>query len=237
MDILLSVFKIVFGIGILITIHELGHALAAIACGVKVEKFSIGFGPGWKIKNVPKLNEIVISPFIIGGYAKINPKALSQKSFLKQFIVYISGILANILFAIVLLIISGYDLWSAIHGSIIFIIDTWSLIISRILDGSISTDMFMGPIGIGQMLATTTDSYLLLLVTLSLGLAIFNLLLLPPLDGGRILISLLEKIFGPQKIKNISNVLMIVGIILLITLFVFITYNDIIKLYANSQIK
>lgn len=236
MDILLSVLKVVFGFGILITVHELGHALAAILCGVKIEKFSIGVGPGWKIKNVPKLNEIVISPFIFFGYIQINIEDLNQKSFFKKFIFYISGILANILLAIVLLIVSNYGVRPAIQDSILFIKITLSMIIGM-LDGSVSIDMLIGPIGIGKMLATATNSYLLLIVSLSLGLAAFNLLFLPPLDGGRILISLLEKIFGPQKMKKISISLMKIGIILLLTLFVFMTYNDIIKLFANSQIK
>src|SRR3954471_7687784 len=38
------VYFIIF-LGVLVTVHELGHFLVAKACGVKVLKFSIGFGP------------------------------------------------------------------------------------------------------------------------------------------------------------------------------------------------
>src|SRR5947207_16028574 len=42
---------VAFGIGLVIFLHELGHFLAARWCGVRVETFSLGFGPrlvGWK---------------------------------------------------------------------------------------------------------------------------------------------------------------------------------------------
>ena len=41
----LNVAEVIVGLGILIFVHELGHFLAAKACNVRVEAFSIGFGP------------------------------------------------------------------------------------------------------------------------------------------------------------------------------------------------
>jgi len=40
-----NILKVVFGLGFVIFIHELGHFVLAKWNGVKVEKFSIGFGP------------------------------------------------------------------------------------------------------------------------------------------------------------------------------------------------
>ena len=45
MAVVLSILKIAFIFGTLITVHELGHFFVAKACNVKVHKFSIGFGP------------------------------------------------------------------------------------------------------------------------------------------------------------------------------------------------
>jgi len=45
------ILLVAFGIGLVIFVHELGHFLAARRCGVRVETFSLGFGPklfGWK---------------------------------------------------------------------------------------------------------------------------------------------------------------------------------------------
>ncbi len=57
-------------LGILIFVHELGHFLVAKAFNVKVEKFSLGFGPklfGWKYGET----EYLISVFPLGGYVKM----------------------------------------------------------------------------------------------------------------------------------------------------------------------
>lgn len=45
MNFLIGLVKVVFLLGFLITIHELGHFIVAKKCKVKVKEFSIGFGP------------------------------------------------------------------------------------------------------------------------------------------------------------------------------------------------
>jgi len=74
--------------------------------------------------------------------------------------------------------------------------------------------------------------YLLRLVAfLSLGLAFFNFLPLPALDGSRLVFLVLEKIFGKKIIKpNAENTIHNVGFVLLIFLSIIITYNDIMNL-------
>ncbi|RME02701.1 MAG: RIP metalloprotease RseP [Planctomycetota bacterium] len=55
---ILYILQVVFGIGILIFVHELGHFLVAKRCGVRVETFAIGFGPrlfGWRRNKDGKL--------------------------------------------------------------------------------------------------------------------------------------------------------------------------------------
>ena len=47
--VLISAIKIIVLLGVLITIHELGHFIVAKLCNVKVNEFAIGFGPAiWK---------------------------------------------------------------------------------------------------------------------------------------------------------------------------------------------
>jgi len=59
-------------LGILIFIHELGHYLAARFCGVKVLRFSIGFGRVlWQKRLGRDQTEWAISLFPIGGYVKM----------------------------------------------------------------------------------------------------------------------------------------------------------------------
>ena len=59
-------------LGILIAVHEYGHYRVAVACGIKVLKFSIGFGKPlytWRLKN--KTTEFSVGMLPLGGYVKM----------------------------------------------------------------------------------------------------------------------------------------------------------------------
>jgi len=61
---------VAFGIGLVIFVHELGHYIAARLCGVRVETFSLGFGPrliGWR--RGPTLYQIALVP--LGGFCRM----------------------------------------------------------------------------------------------------------------------------------------------------------------------
>lgn len=109
-----SVISFVIVLGILIFVHEFGHFLFAKLFGIKVLKFSLGFGPkvvGFKGGET----EYLISAFPLGGYVKMvgeNPaeeveeqdvaRSFSQKPVWQRFIVVAGGPLFNLLFAALL---------------------------------------------------------------------------------------------------------------------------------------
>jgi regulator of sigma E protease len=113
-DILLKVGSIVLLLGGLIFVHELGHFLAAKALGVKVVKFSIGFGPrllGFRRGET----EYVVSLLPLGGYVKMagdEPGAELApedrgRGFLeappwKRFVIAFAGPAANLAFPVVI---------------------------------------------------------------------------------------------------------------------------------------
>jgi len=69
---MLTLISFVVTLGILIAVHEYGHYRVAVACGIKVLKFSIGFGKPlytWKFKN--KTTEFSIGMLPLGGYVKM----------------------------------------------------------------------------------------------------------------------------------------------------------------------
>lgn len=69
---LVTVLAFVVTLGILIAVHEYGHYRVAVACGIKVLKFSIGFGKPiftWRLKNKP--TEFSIGMLPLGGYVKM----------------------------------------------------------------------------------------------------------------------------------------------------------------------
>ena len=69
---MLTLISFVVTLAILIAVHEYGHYRVAVACGIKVLKFSIGFGKPiytWRLKNKP--TEFSIGMLPLGGYVKM----------------------------------------------------------------------------------------------------------------------------------------------------------------------
>lgn len=97
-------------------------------------------------------------------------------------------------------------------------------------------DQMSGPAGIAQVTVETTKmgfmAYMSLFALLSLNIGIFNLLPIPALDGGRIVILAVERLFK-RKInqKLVENIIM-ASFILLIGLMLFATYNDILRIFS-----
>ena len=67
---LLTIFSIVFTFGLVIFFHELGHLITAKRMGVKVEKFSLGFGPEW-FGFTRGGTRYAVSLIPVGGYVKM----------------------------------------------------------------------------------------------------------------------------------------------------------------------
>jgi len=65
-----TLFSFILVLGLLIFVHELGHFLFAKLFGVRVLKFSLGFGPRVAGKVIGE-TEYVISAFPLGGYVKM----------------------------------------------------------------------------------------------------------------------------------------------------------------------
>ena len=115
MSILITVVAFLAALGCLIVVHEFGHYLAARACGVKVLRFSVGFGkPLWMKPLGRDGTEWVIAAFPLGGYVKMLderegpvaredlPRAFNRQSVWRRLAVVIAGPAANFLLAIVL---------------------------------------------------------------------------------------------------------------------------------------
>ncbi len=69
---LLTIVAFIVALGLLIAVHEYGHYRVAVACGVKVLRFSVGFGNPllrWQPKGSP--TEFVLGAFPLGGYVRM----------------------------------------------------------------------------------------------------------------------------------------------------------------------
>ena len=110
---LLSVVSFIIAIGVLVTIHEYGHYWVARKMGVKVLRFSIGFGkPLWKRVSGADQTEYVLAAIPLGGYVKmlderegdVDPaeldRAFNRKSVWARIAIVIAGPLANLILAV-----------------------------------------------------------------------------------------------------------------------------------------
>jgi len=115
MSVLVTVFWFLVTLGILIPIHEYGHYRVARACGVKVLRFSIGFGNVvWSRRFGPDRTEFALSMIPLGGYVKMLderegtvdaaelPRAFGQRPLYQRALIVGAGPVANLVLAIAL---------------------------------------------------------------------------------------------------------------------------------------
>ena len=121
MSLIYSLFGFILAIGVLVAVHEFGHFWVARKLGVKVLRFSIGFGkPIWSKVGKVDQTEYVIASIPLGGYVKMLgegsqegvvseqdfQRAFDQQSILKRTAIVAAGPGINFLFAIVLFMMS-----------------------------------------------------------------------------------------------------------------------------------
>ena len=113
MDVLYSVIAFVVAIGVLVTVHEFGHFWVARRLGVKVLKFSIGFGRAlWTRRHGEDGTEYVVAAIPLGGYVKMldesegevaeheRHRAFNRQPLSTRVAVVVAGPAFNFLFAI-----------------------------------------------------------------------------------------------------------------------------------------
>ncbi|MCP4077861.1 MAG: RIP metalloprotease RseP [Gammaproteobacteria bacterium] len=125
MSVFQSALAFIAAIGILVTIHEFGHYWVARLCGVKVLRFSVGFGkPLWTKKAGIDQTEYVLAAIPLGGYVKMLDeregevaeeeleRAFNRQHVSKRLAIVVAGPMFNFLFAIAaysLMYISGVN--------------------------------------------------------------------------------------------------------------------------------
>jgi regulator of sigma E protease len=115
MSLLITLIAFVVALGCLIVVPEFGHYAVARACGVKVLRFSVGFGtPVWARRLGRDATEWVIAAFPLGGYVKMLderegrvdaadlPRAFNRQPVWRRIAIVAAGPAANFLLAIVL---------------------------------------------------------------------------------------------------------------------------------------
>ncbi len=110
-----TVLAFLLTLGVLIVVHEYGHYRVAVACGVKVLRFSIGFGRViWRHQKSPDHTEFVLSALPLGGYVRMLDEreapvsaaelgqAFNRKTLWQRTAIVAAGPVANLLLAVLL---------------------------------------------------------------------------------------------------------------------------------------
>ena len=112
LSILWSFVAFIIALGVLITVHEFGHFWVARRCGVRVERFSIGFGKALWQRRDKQGTEYVIALIPLGGYVKmldervesvpaeLRHQAFNNKAIWQRASIIAAGPVANFIFAV-----------------------------------------------------------------------------------------------------------------------------------------
>lgn len=241
----------IVGFLLLITIHEGGHFIAAKLVGVRVNEFSVGMGP---VIYQKQKNDTLYSfrAFPVGGYCALagedeesdDPYAFTNASFFKKFVVLVAGSFNNLLagFIIFICVYSIVANGQVGFGRVLEVscLDFWDVatsifqFIGGLFKGTSSVNDLSGVVGIVSVVSQTAEVGLLnvvyLIGILSVNLGVVNLLPIPALDGGRILLSFINVLCGKKISEKAEGIINAIGLMLLLALMVYLVFKDSIAL-------
>lgn len=245
---LINALKIIFLLGILIFIHEGGHFIVAKLCKIKVNEFALGFGPTL-ISTTKGETKYAIHLIPLGGYVNLEGEeersdvegSFSNASIPKKIAILLAGGTVNIVFGVLIYLgLSIYicDNANAIEKIQFAFSNTGDYIVSifkglkELFTGRVGFNQMTGIVGISNMVVKTSGivNYLYLMGVISLSLGITNLLPFPPLDGGKIIIYIIEAIRRKPLNETFETKLQLAGFTLLILLSIYVTYLDILRI-------
>lgn len=132
----------------------------------------------------------------------------------------------------------SHDFVAAIRfafGKFFSMIEQMFFTVTYLFTGKLSVKMLSGPVGIYSVVDTASSqgfmSLLSLLAMISVNVGFINLLPFPAFDGCHALFLIIEKLKGSPVNQKVENTIHNIGFILLMLLMIYITYNDILRLF------
>ncbi|OHB64671.1 MAG: hypothetical protein A2168_02980 [Planctomycetes bacterium RBG_13_50_24] len=128
-------------------------------------------------------------------------------------------------------VIMGY------RKTVMFVAQTY-VTLRRLIGGLVSPKDLMGPVGIMTLSYRIVAErpfvyYVYFLGLISAAIAVFNFLPLPPLDGGLVVLLLVEKIKGSALSERVQAIVAYAGWAVIGTLILYVTFNDIVRNFFN----
>lgn len=235
----MGVILAIFGLGILIFLHELGHLLAARATGLPVTRFSIGMGPVLFSRTYNGV-EWAFSALPFGGYVMFDGESevYEKADPWRKIVTALAGPMANLVVGVILYIIAMS--WATGSFALIPGLEKTGVAIEQlfktlylIFSGQVGLNDLGGPVmmvSAGASIAHDFTKFLNYIAFLSLNLAIFNLLPIPALDGGQILMLLWTRFMGRQPSERIQTAMVGGSFVVLLGLIAYVTLQDVHRL-------
>ena len=236
-----------------ITIHELGHFTLCKIFDIDTPTFSVGFGPTLIAKQLGKTT-FRIAAIPVGGYVEIagmdhrndHPEhSFFAKPFYQKAIVLLGGIFFNFLAAYLIflaLLLHTAERTARLSFAYIFnaFLRAWFVLaasakqsVTRFIP-TLNHDHLGGPLHLLTFIVENVHSGLEVFFTslafINISVALFNLLPLPILDGGKFIIVGLETLQGHPFSPAIISLLMNISFLLLALIIMFLTMQDLRKM-------
>ena len=228
-------------IQVLILLHEAGHFWAARAVGIRIARFSVGVGPRlWGFRRGG--TEYVLAAVPLGGYVLpdlVDPDDYYRIPLRRRIVFALGGPLANLLLAVPLFgILNVFRDGLSLHGMLVApFVQTAEFgvrFLASIPQLFRQPDAVSGVIGIvhqgGDYVRMDPARGLFFAIAMTLNLGIFNLLPLPILDGGKIVLDIVHR-FRPGVVRH-ATAISLIGIALLGAILLYATTMDIRRLVA-----
>ena len=102
-----------------------------------------------------------------------------------------------------------------------------------LFSGGVTVNQLMGPVGISEIIVQTSgiEEFVYIMALISMSLGVTNLLPFPPLDGGKVVLLLIEAIRRKPIKENTEIKIQMIGFVVLITLSIIVTFNDITRIF------
>ena len=226
-------------LALLILVHEAGHLAAAKLAGIPVAGFSVGFGPKLWSRDLQG-TEYALRAIPLGGFvlpAAQDPDEFQALPLARRLVFFLGGPAANLVLAVLLVGIlnagaPGASLQSIFWAPFVQVSQACMAILLAISALFASPEHLSGIIGIvksggdaavkGEILSFTAG--------LSLSLAILNLLPIPILDGGQILLGCMERLF--PRFTRLRVPLTVLGMVVLASLMIYANVKDVVRLWS-----
>jgi regulator of sigma E protease len=231
----MSYLGILMLLSLLIVIHELGHLVAAKLAGVPVSGFSVGFGPKLWARRWGQV-EYALRALPLGGFVMLavtDEEELRALPLRKRLAFYLGGPLANLLATLPFLsILNGTARGASFYQLVILpfrqiAAACWQLlgVLASLPSRPESLSGVIGIVVEGGRLAQSGRG-LEIAISLSISLAVFNLLPIPVLDGGQITMACLEEVF--PRFARLRVPLTLLGMIVLVVVMIYSNGHDLV---------